>query len=347
MKTPQPFWKHWGLRKHPFGNIETADDVFESTEMQRIMDHLAEAVEEGGIYSVTGERGIGKTTAKNEILAYFHEHGDRFAYSVLEAMNLSDVTMATILTAIITDLSNERPRVNNEQRARQVRRILGELADRKKIVLVIDEAQRLRIPTLEHLKMLTEMKWGFRSKLISVVLIGQPELNYRLSRDEGLLMRVTQFHMRGMTPDEVLQYIDLRCRTAGGDMRNIFSDDTLTYIAENQHSPLHINHVCSTTMRMCRRTGERKVTLTMVYESGGIRSPREILRDNKISVKEFSKRIHMHDKFVTRMLNGETEGCSPEQQERFRNGLKNVAQGTELDTEYSEKEKREKAAATA
>ena len=121
-------------------------------------------------------------------------------------------------------------------------------------------------------------------------------------------------------------------------MNEIFSDEALTYIAENQHSPLHINHVCSTTMRAARHAGEKKVTVGMVYESGGIRSPRQILRDNGISIKKFAAQIHMHDQKVTAMLSGETEGVSGEHQERFYNGISNVARGTELDTEYHEKQ---------
>ena len=340
MKKPQPFWKHWNLKRNPFGCIESADDVFESGEMGRIMEHLAEAVEEGGIYSITGERGIGKTSAKNEIINYFDENNSRYTYSILECMDLKIVKMSTILTALIIDLSSESPKQQTEHKARQARRILGEIAGNKKIALIIDEAHKLNMTTLEHLKMLTEMTWGFRSKLITVLLFGQAELTSRLSRDQGLFLRVTQYHMKGLTTDEVLQYIDLRCRTAGGDMREIFDDEALTYIAENQHSPLHINHVCSTTMRAARRAGEKKVTVGMVYESGGIRSPRQILRDNGISVKKFAGMIHMHDQKVTKMLGGETDDVTPEHQERFLSGISNVARGTELDTEYRESEKR-------
>jgi len=338
MKKPQPFWKHWNMNKNPFGCIESVDDVFESSEMGRIMEHLAEAVEEGGIYSVTGERGIGKTSAKNEIINYFMENNNRYEYSVLECMDLKIVKMSTILTALVIDLSSESPKAQTEHKARQARRILGEIAAHKKIALIIDEAHKLNMTTLEHLKMLTEMKWGFRSKLITVLLFGQAELTARLARDQGLFLRVTQYHMKGLTTDEVLQYIDLRCRTAGGDMNNVFNEEALTYIAENQHSPLHINHVCSQTMRAARRASEKKVTVSMVYESGGIRSPRQILRDNNISVKKFAAQIHMHDQKVTKMLGGETDDVSPEHQARFKNGITNLARGTKLDTGYHEKQ---------
>jgi len=343
MKRPQPFWKNWDLRKNPFGNIETADDVFESSEMEKITEVIAEAVEEGGIYSIVGERGIGKTTAKNETINYFNENPERFAYSVLECMDLKSVKISAILTALILDLSPSyvKPKQHAEYRARQAREIMGKISAHKKVVLIIDEAQKLNITTMEELKKLTEMTWGFRSRLITVLLFGQAELTFRLSPDEGLFLRVTQYHMKGLTKDEVLQYIDLRCRTAGGDMKEIFEADTLEYIAENLHSPLHINHVCSSSMRAARRIDEKKVKLGMIFECGGIRTPRQILKDNNISIKKFAQMVHMHDKNVSKLLDGETEGVSTEHVHRFGNGITNLSRGTELDTEYHEDQKKQ------
>lgn len=327
MKTAKPFWSHWGLRRNPFGNVESADDVFEGREMDRVMEHLVEAVEEGGIYSVVGERGIGKTTVKNEILNLFDENRGRYAYSVMECADLQIATMSTIHAALIADLSSEKPKKNAEHKSRQVTRILGELAARKRVVLIIDEAQRLPLDTLEKLKMLTERRWAFRSKLITVLLFGQPELTFKLGRDEGLSMRVTQYKLRGFSPDEVLQYIDLRCRCAGGNMRELFEPDALEYLAENQHSPLHINHVCATCMRLARQTGEKKITMAMICESGGIRSPRQLLRDNSISVAAFSHMVHVRAECIHKMLDGDMSRATPEQQERFRSGLQNLASG--------------------
>jgi len=139
MRRPKTFWSHWDLKKNPFGNIETANDVFESNEMTRAMDHLAEAVEEKGIYSVTGERGIGKTTVKNEMIQYLRNDTNRFAFSFLESMDMNLVRMTTIHAALVMDLSNADPKGFAEHRARQVRQILGNLTlSGKRVVLLID-----------------------------------------------------------------------------------------------------------------------------------------------------------------------------------------------------------------
>ena len=331
MRKPKTFWAHWELRKNPFGNIETANDVFESNEMMRAMDHLAEAVEEGGIYSITGERGIGKTTIKHEMMQYLGDNPHRFAISVLDSMDMNLVRMTTIHAALVMDLSNETPKGFAEHRGRQVRRILGELtAAGKSVVLMIDESQNLRFPTMESLKMLTEMRWALlKKRLITILLFGQPVLDARLARDDGLRLRVTPFRMKGLTTDEVLQYIDLRCRTAGGNMTEIFNDDALTYIAEHQHSPLHINGVCSQCMRAARSAGEKKVSIEMVYSCGGIRSPKTILRENGITIHKFAKMVGLSDRTVNRVLNGQENIVSDEQKKKFNAGLSGMIRSDE------------------
>jgi len=330
MRKPKTFWSYWDLKKNPFGNIETVNEVFESNEMNRAMDHLAESVEEGGIYSITGERGIGKTTVRNEMIQYLKDDLHRFAVSVLESMDLNLVRMTTIQSALVMDLSSETPSGFAENRSRQINRILGGLtAAGRRVVLLIDEAQNLRFGTMESLKMLTEMRWALLKKpLITILLFGQPVLDARLARDEGLRLRVTPFRMRGLTTDEVLQYIDLRCRAASGNMEGIFNGDALAYIAEHQHSPLHINGICSQCMRAARSAGEKKVTLEMVYSCGGIRSPKTILRENGITIHKFAKLIGISDRTVKRVLNGE-ENVSEEQQKKISAGLADITRADE------------------
>jgi len=331
MRKPKTFWSYWDLKKNPFGNIETVNEVFESNEMNRAMDHLAEAVEEGGIYGITGERGIGKTTVRNEMIQYLKDDPHRFAVSVLESMDLNLVRMTTIQSALVMDLSSETPSGFAENRSRQINRLLGGLtASGRQVVLLIDEAQNLRFQTMESLKMLTEMRWALLKKpLITILLFGQPVLDARLGRDEGLRLRVTPFRMRGLTTDEVLQYIDLRCRAASGNMEGIFNGDALAYIAEHQHSPLHINGICSQCMRAVRSAGEKKVTLEIIFAIGGIRSPRTILRENGISIHKFSKISHLNHRIVEKLLDGDESGVKDDQKNKFHAGLSQITRSDE------------------
>jgi general secretion pathway protein A len=225
------------------------------------------------------------------------------------------------------DFSSESPKANTEQRARQVRRILGELAAQKRIILILDEAQRLSLQVLEQLKTLTEMTWGFRSRLVTVLLIGQPELMSILMRDKGLYQRVTSYQVRGFSEDETLQYIDQRCRAAGGCMEDIFDAETLKYLAENLHTPLHINHVCSTCMRAAKHAGESIIKINLVYECSGIRSPRQVLRDAGLTINKLAGMVGVRKTDAAAVLNGDGESVDPTKRAKILDEFRRITRG--------------------
>ena len=97
-------------------------------------------------------------------------------------------------------------------------------------------------------------------------------------------------------------------------------------------------------MRMARRAGEKKVTLGMIYESGGIRSPRQVIRDNNLSVKGFARMCHLDHKALVPMLEGDMSGATEEQRSRFHAGLSNVARGKQEEVPFSRSPKAQEAA---
>jgi general secretion pathway protein A len=83
-------------------------------------------------------------------------------------------------------------------------------------VLIIDEAQHLLPEVLEQLRLLTNLETN-REKLLKVVLIGQPELQQLLRRNElrQLAQRVTaRYHLLPLTQEEVGQYVEHRLSVA-------------------------------------------------------------------------------------------------------------------------------------
>lgn len=111
-------------------------------------------------------------------------------------------------------------------------RILAKLADNHQAgintVLMVDEAQHLMPEVLEQLRLLTNLETN-REKLLKVVLIGQPELQQLLKRNElrQLAQRITaRYHLLPLTAPEVSAYIAHRLSVANGDI-SVFSQATL------------------------------------------------------------------------------------------------------------------------
>ena len=70
------------------------------------------------------------------------------------------------------------------------------------VLLVIDEAQNLTLPALEEIRMLSNLETE-KSKLMQIILVGQPDLRDMLDRPEleQLRQRITvSYHLRAARP---------------------------------------------------------------------------------------------------------------------------------------------------
>lgn len=84
-------------------------------------------------------------------------------------------------------------------------------------MLIIDEAQHLRPEVLEQLRLLTNLETDTK-KLLQVILIGQPELQLLLKRQElrQLAQRITaRYHLLPLNEDEIALYVLHRLQVAG------------------------------------------------------------------------------------------------------------------------------------
>lgn len=91
--------------------------------------------------------------------------------------------------------------------------------DGRQCVVLIDEAQHLRPQVLEQLRLLTNLETHDR-KLLRVILIGQPELQDLLRRQElrQLAQRITaRYHILPLTEQDTQRYIAYRLQVAGAN----------------------------------------------------------------------------------------------------------------------------------
>lgn len=164
---------------------------------------------------LTGEVGTGKTTVSRKLM---QELGDDTQVAVILNPTLSALEL---LATVCDELKIDYPSDNASLKS-FTDLILNKLANNHdngiNTVLLIDEAQHLLPEVLEQLRLLTNLETN-REKLLKVVLIGQPELQQLLRRNElrQLAQRVTaRYHLLPLTANEVAQYIEHRWTVAGG-----------------------------------------------------------------------------------------------------------------------------------
>ncbi len=96
-------------------------------------------------------------------------------------------------------------------------------------MLCIDEAQTMPRLTLESLRLLSNLETE-KSKLLHIVLFGQPELDDMLSAHSARQLKqriVFHYQLRHLTADEVVKYVEQRLRVAGCSGDSLFSPAAL------------------------------------------------------------------------------------------------------------------------
>ena len=205
----------FGLNEKPFSITPDPRYLFMSERHAEGLAHLLYGVREaGGFIQLTGEVGTGKTMLVRSLLQQIPETAD-----VALILN-PQLSRVEFLSAICEELGVQMP--TDHQSVKSMTNALNAFLLRnhgrgRHTILIVDEAQNLRIDVLEQVRLLTNLETT-KQKLLQIILIGQPELRDLLSRTEmrQLAQRITgRYHLEPLSRDEADAYIEHRLKVAG------------------------------------------------------------------------------------------------------------------------------------
>jgi type II secretory pathway predicted ATPase ExeA len=176
------------------------------------LDYLRYGLEShAGFVVITGEIGSGKTTLLQTLLRGLDSQTTvgRIVNTLLDPREL--------LETIMIDFGLDPAGRSKPLMLRDLAQYLVDqrLAGRM-VLLVIDEAQNLSLAALEELRMLSNLETE-KSKLLQIVLVGQPNLRDKLAAPEleQLRQRITvSYHLEPLDAGETENYINHRLRRA-------------------------------------------------------------------------------------------------------------------------------------
>jgi general secretion pathway protein A len=218
----------YNLKERPFEITPDPDFLFLSESHREALAHLVySARERKGFTVITGEVGTGKTTLVQAFLS-------RLNGKVKTAYIFNPkLTSVDFLRYICEDFGLKDEKHSKGQYIAQLHNFLLDHYSRgEQVILIIDEAQSLPPALLEEVRLLTNLETP-KSKLLQVIMVGQPELNVVLNSHpfRQLKQRVSlRYHLKPLDEEETKKYVEKRLTCAGAIDPHFFTAKALKKI---------------------------------------------------------------------------------------------------------------------
>lgn len=284
--------KHWGLFCSPFeADISSGDQVYMNPDLRYAREAMWQTARNGGFLAVVGESGAGKSTLRRDLLERVDADRDKTIVVEPYVLGMEDndakgktLRASHIAEAIMAAVAPLAKRVSSpEARFRQLHNALKESAAAgHRHCLLIEEAHSLSIPTLKHLKRFFELEHGFR-KLLSIILIGQPELKAKLNERDPQVREVVQrcevVDLLPLSGPQLPEYIAHKLGIAGKKAEEIIAGDAIEALrgklvmpsrqseaAISRAYPLAVNNLMTTLLNEAAALGAVKIDAALVRE---------------------------------------------------------------------------------
>lgn len=172
------YYSHFGLQVKPFAVTPDPRFLYSSRSHREALAALVYGVRERrGFIRLSGEVGTGKTTLLRALL----EGLDVAIRTVL--ITHTTVDREELLRMILNDLEMPCDHLSRVQMIQSLHDLvlLTFQSQLPPPLIIVDEAQNLADDVLEEIRLLTNLEMG-DTKLVQVVLAGQPELERKLEK---------------------------------------------------------------------------------------------------------------------------------------------------------------------
>jgi len=260
------YFEYYGLVKPPFEMTPDPSFLYLGEAHREGLATLVYGVKAGkGFVMLTGEVGTGKTTLLHALLGQL-DSATKSAFIFNPRL-----TPLGFFRVLFEELDIKPRRNHKADYLLQLNEFLIErLGKNEKTLLIVDEAQTLSIEMLEEIRLLSNLETP-RSKLIQIILVGQPELKEMLRRPELRQLRqriALSHHLRPFDEEESRDYVEDRLRRAGHTGGRIFKRGALRALYQiSGGTPRLLNVLCDSALLTGFTRDQKTVDAKMIREA--------------------------------------------------------------------------------
>lgn len=255
------------LHANPFAAHAQTNRFFVGRHQEETHAHLNYALAEGeGFTVITGEQGVGKTTACRAFAAGLSS--DRVTVAWISGPVRSAGELLAGIGRQFGIESYESDLTSGLNAFLMQQRMAG-----RRVMVFIDDAQNLPVEVLEQVRLVSNLETT-REKLIQLVLIGEPGLlellDSRALRQMGQRISVC-YEIGPLTPEETGDYIRQRMSEASDHRGVDFDREAVAVIhGHTQGNPRRINHVCAAALTLADRSGAAVIDGELCRAAAGL-----------------------------------------------------------------------------
>ncbi|MEE9204025.1 MAG: AAA family ATPase [Nitrospirales bacterium] len=270
VKLAKSYLGYWSLAELPFVNVPDSKYYFPSPIHEEALHRLLYGIEtQKGALMLTGEIGSGKTLLSRALFSHLSSQEYDLALMVNPALEVNQFLSETLYQL---GIQASGPKVE------LIHRLDNKLLENHKrglrTVLVVDEAHIIQDELLfEELRLLLNFQLNDRF-LLTLVLIGQPELNERVLAIKQFAQRISiRYHLGTFNADETAEYVKFRLRAAGS-VKEIFTPSALHGVFRHSGGiPRNINTLCDLALLTGYMENATTIDIPTVERAAAEREP--------------------------------------------------------------------------
>ncbi len=226
-----------GFEREPFSTSPDPEFFYHTCQHDMVLTNLLiELRLKRGLSVVFGDVGTGKTTLSRRLLHELNKRGDMIFHMIL---NPAFNNEAQFLNSLVRNFNIDCPG-NDDLKNNDIMELRDSiekffiqktLEENRTITLIVDEAQKLDLATLEALRVLLNFETNSH-KLIQLVLLGQLELYAKVIHMSNFMDRISfKFTLNPLDVKETKELINFRIAKAGYRLdKNLFLDEAVSEI---------------------------------------------------------------------------------------------------------------------